>query len=110
MFLINNKLRNADLSNIDLDSNDVKRLDKMSKINDILKDADLSNIDLGDLDEDFKINSNLQKALGNKADQFIKFIKKLNMEHKAYDQDIHPLGLYVETRDKGTHQENVHNF
>ena len=82
----------------------------MSKVNKILKNADLSNIDFDGLNEDFKLNSNLQKALGDKADQFIKFIKKLNIEHKAYDKDIHPLGLYVETRDKGTHQENVHNF
>ena len=82
----------------------------MSTVNDILKDADLSNIDLGDLNEDYELNARLKKVLGNREQEFKQFIKKLALDHRNYDNDVHPLGVYRPERDKGSSQEKAHEF
>ena len=94
----------------DMDGNIVKIVDR-STFSSYNRDPDImSGFEHESLQEEFKLNSKLEKLLGDKVPQFIEFIKKLNMEHKAYDGEIHPLGLYVEDRDKGTKQEKVHDF
>lgn len=63
-----------------------------------------------EMHEDYDLNPVLKKALGGREQEFRNFLKKINLDHTAYNTDVHPLGMYREERDKGTSQEKVHNF
>ena len=96
----------------DMDGNIVKIVDRstFSSYNrdpDIMSGFEHESLELG---EDYELNPRLKKALGDKEQEFREFLKKINLDHTAYNSDVHPLGMYREERDKGTSQEKVHNF
>ena len=94
----------------DMDGNIVKIVDR-STFSSYNRDPDImSGFEHESLELHEDLNPVLKKALGDKEPEFKQLLKKLILDHSIYNNDIYPLGMYREDRDKGTSQELVHKF
>jgi len=94
----------------DMDGNIVKIVDR-STFSSYNRDPDImSGFEHESLELHEDLNPALKKALGDKEPEFKQLLKKLILDHSIYNNDIYPLGMYREDRDKGTSQELVHKF
>lgn len=63
-----------------------------------------------EMHEDYDLNPLLKKLLGDKEQEFKQYLRKINLDHTAYNGDVFPLSVYREERDKGSNQEKAHKY
>ena len=63
-----------------------------------------------EMHEDYDLNPLLKKLLGDREQEFKQYLRKINLDHTAYNGNVFPLSVYREERDKGSNQEKAHEY